>query len=55
MKCLFVFLLTNSYLCTIFSHTYIMVQESNTTVQPVGEEFEIIAKTFMGLEPGLAK
>ncbi len=55
MKCLFVFLLTNSYLCTIFSHTYIMVQESNTTVQPVGEEFEIIAKTFMGLEPVLAK
>ena len=32
-----------------------MVQESNTTVQPVGEEFEIIAKTFMGLEPVLAK
>ena len=55
MKRLFVFLLTNSYLCTIFSHTYIMVQESNTTVQPVGEEFEIIAKTFMGLEPVLAK
>ena len=32
------------YLCSIFSHTYIMTQE-----------FEMLAKTFMGLEPVLAK
>ena len=41
---LFVFLLANSYLCTIITPIYIMAQQ-----------FEIIAKTFMGLEPVLAK
>ena len=44
MWSLFVFLLAYSYLCTIITPIYIMAQQ-----------FEIIAKTFMGLEPVLAK
>ena len=40
----FGFLLYLHYLCTIFIYIYIMAQQ-----------FEIIAKTFMGLEPVLAK
>jgi len=44
-KCfLFCIVLAYSYLCTIITPIYIMAQQ-----------FEIIAKTFMGLEPVLAK
>ena len=34
---------------------HIMTQHCNATLSPVVEEFEMIAKTFMGLEPVLAK